>query len=118
MKLIVKTNKQKLQKLILIIIVIILLVSCTIQPIFAQGDVAGVIQSTWEQAENQIKQVINNVVFPALDLVLVIAFFLKLGVAYFDYKRNNERFEWTAPAILFVCLIFTLTAPSYIWSLI
>jgi hypothetical protein len=27
-------------------------------------------------------------------------------------------FEWTAPAILFACLIFTLTAPLYIWQIL
>jgi hypothetical protein len=27
-------------------------------------------------------------------------------------------FEWTAPAILFACLVFTLTAPLYIWQII
>ena len=33
------------------------------------GDVAGVIQSTWQSAAQQIKTVVNTVVFPALDLV-------------------------------------------------
>ena len=38
------------------------------------------------------------------------------GVIY--EKSGKGQFEWTAPAILFVCLVFTLTAPSYIWSII
>ena len=58
-----------------------------------------------------------GVVFPALDMVLAIAFFTKLGMAYFDYKKHGQ-FEWTGPVILFACLVFTLTAPNYIWGII
>ena len=32
--------------------------------------------------------------------------------------RKSGQFEWTAPAILFACLVFTLTAPLYIWQII
>ena len=81
------------------------------------GDVASAVQSTWSAASEQIKTVVNNVVFPALDMILVIFFFVKLGSAYFDY-RNGNRFDWAPPAILFVCLVFTLTAPTYIWGII
>ena len=81
------------------------------------GDVATVIESTWTAAAGQIKTVVNNVVFPALDTILAIAFFGKLGMAYFDYRKHGQ-FEWTGPAILFACLIFTLTAPLYIWKIV
>ena len=81
------------------------------------GDVATVIESTWTAAAGQIKTVVNNVVFPALDMILAIAFFTKLGMAYFDYRKHGQ-FEWTGPVILFACLVFTLTAPSYIWGII
>ena len=60
---------------------------------------------------------IINVVFPVIDMVLAIAFFVKLGTAYFDYRKSGQ-FEWTAPAILFACLFFTLTAPTYIWGIV
>ena len=81
------------------------------------GDVAGAVQSTWTTASAQIKTVVNNVVFPAIDLVLAVFFFAKLGTAYFDYRKSGQ-FEWTAPAILFACLVFTLTAPLYIWGIV
>lgn len=87
-------------------------------PVLANGNVSGVIEETWKNAEGQIRQVVNNVIFPALSIILAIFFFVKLGSSYFDYKKNNDRFEWTAPAILFVCLVFTLTAPTYIWKLL
>ena len=84
---------------------------------FAAGDVAGAIESTWTAAKTQIKTVVNNVVFPVVDCVLAILFFVKVGTAYFDYKKHGQ-FEFTAPAILFACLIFTLTAPLYIWAIV
>lgn len=81
------------------------------------GDVAGAIEGTWRDASGQIKTVVNNVVFPAIDLILAVFFFAKLGMAYFDYRKHGQ-FEWAAPAILFACLVFTLTAPLYIWSIL
>ncbi|WP_409970078.1 DUF3852 domain-containing protein [Bengtsoniella intestinalis] len=81
------------------------------------GDVAAAVESTWDDASVQIKDVVNNVVFPAIDLILAVFFFAKLGMAYFDYRKQGQ-FEWAAPAILFACLVFTLTAPLYIWDII
>ncbi len=81
------------------------------------GDVASAVENTWSTASGQIKTVVNNVVFPAIDLILAVFFFAKLGMAYFDYRKSGQ-FEWTAPAILFACLVFTLTAPTYIWGII
>ena len=81
------------------------------------GDVASAVESTWKTASGQIKTVVNNVVFPAIDLILAVFFFAKLGTAYFDFRKSGQ-FEWTAPAILFACLVFTLTAPLYIWQII
>ena len=81
------------------------------------GDVAGAIEGTWNDASEQIKTVVNKVVFPAIDLILAVFFFAKLGTAYFDYRKHGQ-FEWAAPAILFACLVFALTCPLYIWSII
>ena len=81
------------------------------------GDVAAAVESTWNTASTQIKSVVDNVVFPVIDVVLAIAFFVKVAMAYFDYRKSGQ-FEWTAPAILFACLVFTLTAPTYIWGIV
>ena len=70
-----------------------------------------------ERTLKQIKSVVNNVVFPAVDMILAVLFFVKLSMAYMDYRKHGQ-FEFTAPAILFACLIFTLTAPLYIWTII
>ena len=84
---------------------------------FAAGDVSGAITSTWDAAKSQIKTVVNNVVFPVIDVILAVLFFVKIGTAYFDYRKHGQ-FEFAAPAILFACLIFTLTAPLYIWGIV
>lgn len=81
------------------------------------NDVASAVESTWTAAAGQLKTIVNNVIFPALDMILAIFFFVKLGSAYFDYRKHGQ-FEWAGPAILLACLIFTLTAPSYIWGII
>ena len=86
-------------------------------PVFAAGDVSTAIENTWTTAQTQIKNVVNNVVFPVVDTILAILFFVKIGTAYFDYRKHGQ-FEFTAPAILFACLIFTLTAPLYIWGIV
>ena len=77
------------------------------------GDVATVVESTWKEAAAQLKTIVNNVVFPALDMILAIFFFVKLGSAYFDYRKHGQ-FEWAGPAILLACLIFTLTVKSFL----
>lgn len=81
------------------------------------GDVAGAIEDTWRDASSQIKAVVNNVVFPAIDLILAVFFFAKLGTLYFEYRKHGQ-FEFAAPAILFACLVFTLTAPLYVWTIL
>ena len=107
---------KKTKKLIALLFALILCMAPSL-PAYASGHVASAVQSTWTAASEQIKSVVNNVVFPALDMILVIFFFVKLGSAYFDYRQGN-RFDWAPPAILFVCLVFTLTAPTYIWTII
>lgn len=84
---------------------------------YASGDVAGAVTSTWGAAKSQITSVVNNVVFPCLDVILAILLFVKIGSAYLDYRKHGQ-IEWTPVAIIFGCLIFTLTAPLYIWGIV
>ena len=87
-------------------------------PAFAAGgDVSGAIKGTWEAAQDQIKDIVNNVVFPVIDMILAVMLFVKIATCYMDY-RNHGKFDFTAPAILFACLLFSLTAPSYIWNIL
>ena len=84
---------------------------------YASGDVAGAVTSTWTSARSQIVSVVNNVVFPCLDVILAVLLFVKIGAMYMDYRKHGQ-IEWTPVAIIFACLIFTLTAPLYIWSIV
>lgn len=112
-----KVLKDKRVKMLLIMTFLLLAFMMFMKPCYAAGDVSGAIESAWNSAESEIRSVVNNVVFPVIDLVLAVFFFVKLGTAYFDYRKQGQ-FEWTAPAILFACLCFTLTAPNYIWSIL
>ena len=112
-------KKKSLKTLCSAIMILVIMASFTI-PAFATngtGDVATAIENTWTTARTQVETVVNNVVFPVSDLVLAVMFFVKVGTCYFEYKKHGS-FEFTGPAILFACLIFTLTAPLYIWTII
>lgn len=109
--------KKKTMRMLLCVMMMAVMVTMTSVTAFAAGDVATAIENTWTAAQTQIKSVVNNVVFPVIDMILAILFFVKLGTAYFDYRKHGQ-FEFTAPAILFACLIFTLTAPLYIWTIL
>lgn len=109
---------MKMKRLMMLVCVAALTACvCCVPAYAANGDVAGAIEGTWDTASEQIKTVVNNVVFPAIDLILAVFFFAKLGTAYFDYRKHGQ-FEWAAPAILFACLVFTLTAPLYVWQIL
>lgn len=110
-------KKKALKTLGTIFVVAVMMTAMCVPTFAAGGDVAGAIEGTWDTASEQIKQVVDNVVFPVIDLILAVFFFAKLGLAYFDYRKSGH-FEWTAPAILFACLVFTLTAPMYVWGII
>ena len=110
-------KRKRIFKIVNVAFLLAALVCVFSTTVFAAGDVAGAVQSTWDAAKTQIKTVVDNVVFPALDLILAVLFFVKVGAAYFDYRKHGQ-FEFTAPAILFACLIFTVTAPLYIWTII
>lgn len=84
---------------------------------YASGDVAGAVQSTWTTARSQVVSVVNNVVFPVIDVILAVLLFVKITLAYLDYRKHGQL-EWTPIAIIFGCLIFSLTCPLYIWSII
>lgn len=110
-------RNKKIMRILMCALLTTVIVSTFSVTAFAAGDVAGAIEQTWNTAKTQVQTVVNNVVFPVVDMILAILFFVKLGTAYFDYRKHGQ-FEFTAPAILFACLIFTLTAPLYIWTIL
>ena len=70
-------NKRRIAIVIAAILLLIGLFSVT--SFAAAGDVASAVESTWTAAKEQIKNVVNKVVFPALDLILAVLFFVKVG---------------------------------------
>ncbi|MBR3032214.1 MAG: DUF3852 domain-containing protein [Clostridiales bacterium] len=109
----------KTRRILCMILMIVLVVGIMAAPCLADGngDVAGAVESTWNSAKSQIKDITNKVIFPVIDMILAILFFVKVGTAYFDYRKHGQ-FEFAAPCILFACLIFSLTAPLYIWNIV
>lgn len=108
---------KKLTRILTMVAVLVLVVTTMAMPAFAAGNVSGAIENTWNAAQGQVKDIVNNVVFPVIDMILAILFFTKIATAYMDYRKHGQ-FEFTAPAILFACLLFSLTAPSYIWTVL
>lgn len=114
--------KLKTKRILFALLAVVMLLSVMSVTAFAAetnttGDVAGAVEDTWDAAKGQIKQVVNNVIFPVIDLILAVLFFVKVATAYLDYRKHGQ-FEWTAPAILLATLIFSLTCPLYIWNIL
>ncbi len=109
---------RKFRKVFTVTVLVALLAMLWAVPAFAAaGNVANAIEGTWNTAKTEVKTVVNNVVFPVLDLVLAVLFFVKLGGMWFEYRKHGQL-EIIGPAILFACLLFTLTAPTYLWTIL
>ena len=111
-------KKKRIARMLTLACVMMVLVCSMAMPAFATGgNVSGAITDTWTAAQSQIKDIVNNVVFPVIDMILAVLLFVKIATAYMDYRKHGQ-FDFTAPAILFACLLFSLTAPSYIWNIL
>lgn len=113
----IQMGKKYRKSVVVLVLAVVFVVAFSVPCFAATGDVSAVIESTWNSAATQIKTVVNKVVFPALDMILVIAFFVKLGSSYFEFRKHGQM-EWTPAVILFASLVFTLTAPLYIWQVL
>lgn len=110
-------KRKTMRTLLCVAVVALMMTAMSVTAFAATGDVAGAVENTWNAAKSQVQTVVNNVVFPVLDMILAVLFFVKVGTSYFEYRKHGQ-FEFAAPCILFACLIFTLTAPLYIWTII
>ena len=72
------------RKLTILIAAFIILSACLAVPVFADGDVAGAVEETWIVARDQIRSVTDKVIFPVIDVILAILFFVKIATAYLD----------------------------------
>ena len=110
-------KRKTMRTLLCVAVVALMMTAMSVTAFAATGDVAGAVENTWNAAISQVQTVVNNVVFPVIDMILAVLFFVKVGTSYFEYRKHGQ-FEFAAPCILFACLIFTLTAPLYIWTII
>ena len=101
----------------MLLLSLLLLSLLSVSAFAATGDVAGAVENTWNDAKGQIKDVVNKVVFPVIDLILAVLLFVKIATSYMDYRKHGQ-FEWAPPAILLATLIFSLTCPLYIWDIL
>ena len=110
-------KRKTMRTLLCVAVVALMMTAMSVTAFAATGDVAGAVENTWNAAKSQVQTVVNNVVFPVIDMILAVLFFVKVVTSYFEYRKHGQ-FEFAAPCILFACLIFTLTAPLYIWTII
>lgn len=114
----INIRKKKMLLYVFCFLFVFMLFAMQLESVSAEsGDVSGVVKGVWSASLTQIKDVVNSVVFPALAIIDGVALFAKSAMAYFDYRKQG-MFDWVAPAVLFVCLIFILLAPNYIWNIV
>ena len=91
----------------------------TAHPAYAAGggDISTAVSGIWANISGQMKTICNNVVFPALAWTCGIAFVISVIIVIINYKKHHTV-EVTWPIILLVGLIFSLTASSWVWTLI
>ena len=79
------------KKYVVIAVLCLLLRSLFALPVLAAetGDVAGAVEDTWLAAREQIKSVVNKVIFPIIDLILAVLFFVKLSTAFAQTLRSH-----------------------------
>ena len=104
-------KRKTMRTLLCVAVVALMMTAMSVTAFAASGDVAGAVENTWNAAKSQVQTVVNT------NDGLAVLFFVKVGTSYFEYRKHGQ-FEFAAPCILFACLIFTLTAPLYIWTII
>lgn len=109
-------NKSILTAVITVFMIAVISMAIII-PASAAGNVSDAIEKTWNTTREEIQSVVDKVVFPVIDTILTILFFVKISMSYMEYKKHGQ-FDFTGPAILLACLVFSLTAPLYIWTII
>ena len=88
--------KKRIVRMFTMASVMMLLVAFLAVPAYATGgNVSGAIEGTWTAAQSQIKDIVNNVVFPVIDMVLAVLLFVKIATAYMDYRKHGQ-FEFSA----------------------
>lgn len=112
---------SSISRRIIVVLVISMLFLLPIFPALAatNTDVAGAITTAFgTYAKPQIKNLANNVIFPIIDAVILIALIARFAFVEFRYRKNGGQFEWGALAVLGGCLLFMVTVPLWGWNVI
>lgn len=67
-------SKKKWMKVFMCAVLMMAVFSVVTVPVHASGNVAQAIENTWNAAQGQIQTVVNNVIFPVIDMLLAIMF--------------------------------------------
>ena len=89
-------KKKRIVRMLTLACAVMLMVAFLAVPAYATGgNVSGAIEGTWTAAQSQIKDIVNNVVFPVIDMILAVLLFVKIATAYMDYRKHGQ-FEFSA----------------------
>lgn len=81
------------------------------------ADPSSALQTAKKNVIDQLKPIINNVIVPVLDVVLVACLLLAIGKTVIAY-RKHEDLEMGWIILLVVGVILVSTFPSWGWDLI
>ena len=76
-------KRKTMRTLLCVAVVALMMTAMSVTAFAASGDVAGAVENTWNAAKSQVQTVVNNVVFPVIDMILAVLFFVKVGTSYF-----------------------------------
>ena len=104
-------------KIFVLALVVMICAAIVILPASAEGSISGAFTDTWAEAKEEIRGIVDGVVFPVLDTILVVVLFVNIAMQYFKYQQTGH-IDFLTPGLILICLIFTLSAPSFIWNII
>ena len=98
-------------------LVVMICAAIVILPASAETTISGAFTDTWAEAKEEIKGIVDGVVFPVLDTILLIALCVNVAMQYFKYQQTGH-IDFLTPGLILICLVFTLSAPAFIWNII
>ena len=98
-------KKRKWRRFLSVMVCVMMISTLNVLPVFATGNVADAIEQTWNAAQGQVKQVVNNVVFPVIDMILIAC----IETLKKNTNSRNEKSKKASPinAISICCINHT-----------
>ena len=79
-------KRKTMRTLLCVAVVVLMMTAMSVTAFAATGDVAGAVENTWNAAKTQVQTVVNNVVFPVIDMIL----FGSGGISHLEPGRNSQ----------------------------